>query len=66
MYYIMPQRIDMRLTASRSAVVKRPRTNIMNTNTMIQPSHQRTSPFGGNILNGNMNRVFTARGRPCG
>ena len=66
MYYIMTQRIDMRLIASRSTVVKRPRTNIMNGNTMIQPSHQRMSPFGGNILNGNMNGVFTARGRPCG
>ncbi len=66
MYYIMPQRIDMRLTASRSAVVKRPRTNIMNTNTMIQPSHQRTSPFSGNMLNGNMNGVFAARGRSGG
>lgn len=66
MYYIMTQRIDMRLIASRSTVVKRPRTNIMNGNTMIQPSRQRMSPFGGNILNGNMNGVFTARGRPCG
>ena len=66
MYYIMPQRIDMRLIVSRSTVEKRPRTNIMNGNTMVQPSHQRTSPFGGNILNGNMNGVFTARGRPCG
>ena len=69
MYYIMPQRIDMRLT-SRPAVVKRPRTNIVNvntnTNTMLQSTHQRLSPFNGNVFNGNMNGVFAARGRTSG
>ena len=67
MYYIMPQRIDMRLT-SRSALVKRPRTNIVNTNTntMLQSTHQRLSSFGGNVFTGNMNDVFATRGRTSG
>ena len=66
MYYIMPQRIDMRLIASQSAV-KKPRTNnIITNNNMASPSRQRTVPFGGNVFKGNMNGVFNARGRSCG
>ena len=77
MYYIMPQRIDMRLITSQSAV-KKPRTNNIITNNVItnnnnnnnnniaSPSRQRTLPFGGNVFKGNMNGVFNARGRSCG
>ena len=66
MYYIMPQRIDMRLIACQSAV-KKPRTNnIITNNNMASPSRQRTVPFGGNVFKGNMNGVFNARGRSCG
>jgi hypothetical protein len=71
MYYIMPQRIDMRLIASQSAV-KKPRTNnvitnnVITNNNMASPSRQRTVPFGGNVFKGNMNGVFNARGRSCG
>lgn len=71
MYYIMPQRIDMRLIASQSAV-KKPRTNnvitnnVITNNNMASPSRQRTLPFGGNVFKGNMNGVFNARGRSCG
>lgn len=65
MYYIMTQRIDMRLTIGHS-VPKKPRTRLENVNTMGQPSQQRISPFNGNVFKGNMNSVFDARGRPCG
>ena len=81
MYYIMPQRIDMRLIASQSSV-KKPRTNnvitnnvitnnvitnnVITNNNMASPSRQRTLPFGGNVFKGNMNGVFNARGRSCG
>jgi hypothetical protein len=71
MYYIMPQRIDMRLIASQPAV-KKPRTNnvitnnVITNNNMASPSRQRTVPFGGNVFKGNMNGVFNARGRSCG
>jgi hypothetical protein len=71
MYYIMPQRIDMRLIASQSAL-KKPRTNnitannVITNNNMASPSRERISPFGGNVFKGNMNGVFNARGRSCG
>ena len=65
MYYIMTQRIDMRLIASQT-VPRKPRTNIVNANTILPPKRQRTSLFVGNTFRGNMNGVFDARGRPCG
>jgi hypothetical protein len=67
MYYIMPQRIDMRLMMTQT-VPRKPRndTTNANMNTMLQSSQQRLSSFGGNVFNGNMNGVFAARGRPCG
>lgn len=64
-YYIMTQRIDMRLTNGHS-LPKKPRARLENVNSMLQPSQQRVSPFNGNIFKGNMNGVFDARGRPCG
>ena len=67
MYYIMPQRIDMRLMMTQM-VPRKPRNDTTNTNmnTMLQSSQQRLSSFGVNVFNGNTNGVFAARGRPCG
>ena len=70
MYYIMPQRIVMRLITNQSAI-KKSRTNnapVNNApvNTMLPQPRQRMVPFGGNVFRGNMNNIFDARGRPCG
>lgn len=64
-YYIMTQRVDMRLIASQT-VPKKTRTHIMNANNILPQKRQRISPFVGNVFKGNMNGVFDARGRPCG
>ena len=65
-YYIMTQRVDMRLIASQT-VPKKSRTPIVNANNILPQKRHRVSPFvTGNAFRGNMNGVFDARGRPCG